>query len=236
MLLLVVGDIDPAQVIAAAKEELSAFSRPYEPILQRSQWQTQYSRGQEVFIEKEVNETYCGLGFPAPSVDDYHRAYSLDMLQFILGGGRASLLYSEVKEKQQLATSIGAGYATSRFPDLFFIFATCDDANRQKMIEAIHEQIDSVAQKPPEPSQMQRARKLLTNSHAFSLETTSGQSSSIGYYFTITGSTDFEANYAIRASPAVTAGDVQRQGPAMADPRLGKPGRRKTERSLEFRL
>lgn len=210
MVLLIVGNVDPDDALRQAAEALKGFNRPYRPVLAQGPGETEYATNVEAIIEKDVNETYCALAFDAPPLKDPREAYALDVLQFVLGGGRASVLYQEIKEKRQLATSIAAGYPSSRHPDLFYIFATCEEEKRTAMERAIMEQLDGVAQSPPSPAALDRARKLLVNSHAFSSETTGGQSSSIGYYYTITGSTEFEQNYPAGIL-SVTADQVQEQ-------------------------
>lgn len=210
MALLIVGNVDPDAALRKVEEQMGAFERPFRPLLDRNALTTDYARQVEYVIEKDVNETYCALAFPAPALRDAREAYAIDVMQFVLGGGHASLLYQEVKEKRQLATSIGAGYPSSRFDDIFYIYATCQEDKRREMEQAVLEQIERVAQSASDAESLDRARRLLINSHAFSLETTNGQSSSIGYYYTVTGSTDFERRYA-EGIAAVTAEDVQEQ-------------------------
>ena len=72
------------------------------------------------------------------------------------------------------------------------------------------EQLQKVRNEPVSEKDLDRARKLLINAHAFSLETTSGQSSSIGYYYTLTGKPDFEWRYA-EGIRSVTAVQVREQ-------------------------
>ena len=58
-------------------------------------------------------------------------------------------------------------------------------------------------------SELDKAKKLLSNVYYFSNETTSGQSGSIGFYYTLTGDTSFERNYLANIQKQ-TAGDLQR--------------------------
>jgi len=207
MALMIVGDIEPGPALEAARKAFDGFERPYRPLVP-SVPTTAYAVSGEHVIEKEVNETYGAIALPAPPLTDHDEAYGLDVLQFVLGGGHASLLYQEVKEKRRLANSIHMGYSSSRYPDLFYVYFSCDESKRAELEQAVYEQFDRVIQSPPPPEALHRARKLLANSHAFSLETTQGQSSSIGYFYTITGDIEFEKNY-IEGVSRVTAEQVQ---------------------------
>ena len=85
-----------------------------------------------------------------------------------------------------------------------------DEAKRGDLEEAVMGEMAKVGVEEVSERDLDRARKLLTNAHAFSLETTSGQSSSIGYYYTMTGALDFEWGYG-EGIAAVTAGRVREQ-------------------------
>jgi zinc protease len=142
MALLIVGNVDPDAALRKVEEQMGAFERPFRPLLDRNALTTDYARQVEHVIEKDVNETYCALAFPAPALRDAREAYAIDVMQFVLGGGHASLLYQEVKEKRQLATSIGAGYPSSRFDDIFYIYATCQEDKRREMEAAVSRRWD----------------------------------------------------------------------------------------------
>jgi zinc protease len=218
LVLIVVGDVEPERALPLLEQHFAGFKRPNRPLLPPHYTPTVYARGVHEVIERDVQETYATLTFPAPSIRDHYAAtYALDVLQFVLGGGNASRLYQEVKEKRRLATSISAGYSSSRHPDLFYVAYTCAEEKREELERVVLDELDRVRQTPVSPAELDRARKLLINAHRFSLETSGGQSGSIGYYYTVTGSPDFEWNYAdgIRA---VTAEQVQEQARRWLDP------------------
>ncbi len=218
LVLIVVGDVEPDRALSLLEQNFAGFNRPYRPILPPDSMPTVYARGVREVIERDVQETYGTMTFPAPSMrDNYAATRALDVLQFVLGGGNASRLYQEIKEKRRLATSISAGYSSSRHPDLFYVAYTCSDDKREELERVALDELDKVRQELIPPAELDRARKLLINAHRFSLETSGGQSGSIGYYYTVTGAPDFEWHYAdgIRA---VTAEQVQEQARRWFDP------------------
>ncbi|HBF34127.1 TPA: hypothetical protein DDW35_06150 [Candidatus Sumerlaeota bacterium] len=196
MTLMLVGDIEPARAVDLAREAFGDFTRPYRPLIDRSKLTTQYASAGEHVIEKDANDTYGMLAVPAPALCGNAREIcGLDVMQYVVGGGEASVLYQEVKEKRRLATSIDAGYSHARHPDLFAVYFTCDDPVRAELTRSVLEIFDRAAQEKPTPAALHRARKLLANTHAFSLETTGGMSGTIGYYYTITNDVKFEREY-----------------------------------------
>lgn len=201
--IMMVGDIDPQKAAAWTAPYFSDFTRPYRPSVDKTP-ATRMALAPEKYLEKEVKESYCALALPAPALLDYDEVVALDVVQFLLGGGHSSLLYQEIKEKRQLVSAIHMGFSSARYPDLLYVFYTCPDENREPVNEAVLEIFDRLTQEKPGEKELNRAKKLLCNEHAFSLETTGGQSGSIGYYYTITGGIAFEQHYAERVQ-AVTA-------------------------------
>lgn len=198
MTLVVAGGFDVDTVQALADKAFSGSDHVLNPA-QPEAPPCVYAVDKREVYERELNETYGVLAFPAPAmlgVENRDEILALDVLQFILGAGRSSILSQEIKEKKRLATSIYAGYSSARFPDLFYVSYTCEEKNRRALEEAVIEEIEKVRDNLPSSDKLNRAKKLLINAHAFSMETTSGLSSSIGYYYTVCGSLDFERHYA----------------------------------------
>lgn len=215
--LVIVGDVDPVEAVEKASAAFADFQATVRPVLRPEETATQYARGAERVVEKEINETYGVLAFPAPAMGAVEEAYALDVLQFVLGGGRASVLYQEIKEKRRLANAIGASYANSRYPDLFLVMYTCEGEKRDALEEAVLEILAEATRTPPAPRALERARVLLSNSHAFSVESTNGESSSVGYYRTICKTTEFERNY-MEGVRTVSAAQVIEQAQRLFDP------------------
>lgn len=208
MTLVIVGDVEPARAVDEARKTFGTLERPYRPMLERSSLITKYSDPAEHVLEKDANETYGMLAFPSPGMGDSREVCALDVLQYTLAGGDASVLYQELKEKRRLATSIDAGYSHARHPDLFCVYFTCDERNRAALTRGVLELFERAAQEKVPAAELERARKLLANTHAFSLETAGGLSGTLGYYYTICGGADFERDY-IDTVLGVSAEEIQ---------------------------
>ncbi len=195
MALVVAGDVDPTAISEKTGDVFSGWDRQYDPLVTASE-PTHLGRAQIHHREKPTGgELYFALAWGAPGAAEVNRIIPLDVAQFILGQGRASILFQEIKEKRRLASTIGCYYGTHRRDSIFIVVATCIPGKRDELSRAVREQLERFASEPISADQFNRARRLLASGYRFSFETTGGASSEIGYYRTLTGGTDFLDRY-----------------------------------------
>ncbi len=205
--LIVTGDFDPEQIVNSAEAAFAGFDRPVQTL--RETPALQAGRGKRIHIDKPTGgEVYLAFALTAPGMNRVEDVLPLDMAQFILGQGRAAVLYQSIKEKQRLCSSISAFYPTHRFESLFGMMATCLPDQLGPLREGLQHEIARFIDKGPDEAMMNRARRLLASAHRFSMETTGGASSNIGYYHTLTHSVEFLETYLERIMQ-VSAADVQ---------------------------
>jgi predicted Zn-dependent peptidase len=194
MVLLVIGDIDEKEAIAKVGNSFAQFSRKLQPIenLSRS---TSFARGNRATIAQDINETYLGMAFPAPSLSSRDEVFALDCASTILGDGRSSRLYQQVKEQSKTVNSISCGFPTHRYESLFYVFATLEKEKHVAAEQEIQGVCAGLAEKPPSADELAKAQRIISNDFHYSNETNTGQSGTIGYYYTLTGSTDFLETY-----------------------------------------
>ena len=216
MTLVVNGDIDPGDVIARVESVFGALDRAYDPLVTRPE-PTRLARAKQFHREKSTGgEVYFSLLCGAPGVDDIDALVTLDVARYILGQGRASLLYQEIKERRRLASTIACYHPSHRQTSLFMIDATVEPEKQPALRQAIDELIERFANEPISHDQLNRARRLLVSGHLFSFETTGSVSVQTGYYYTMTGGTDFLDTYLERLD-AVTDQQVQAAFARMLD-------------------
>lgn len=204
--LVVTGDFDPTAVIEVAERVFAGFDRPL--VAMAPLPEVRFGRNKRIQITKPTGgEVYVAFAFPASGMNESDRVLPLDLAQTILGQGRASRLYQSVKEKQGLCSSIGSFYPTHLAESLFVISATCQPSQHDALREALINELVRFADAPPEEPAMRRALRLESSAHRFSMETTGSTASNIGYYFTLTGNTDFFDGYLPRLE-RVTAAEV----------------------------
>ncbi len=194
MSVLIVGDVDPEDAYSAVARSFQQFHRPFEePALPESE--TRYNCGRRVTYAKDVSEVYLAIVLPAPSLEKRRDVLAMDVAATILGEGRSSRLYRKLKHELQLVDTIWAGFPTHRFESVFYVGATCDEARAERAVAEAISVIRGLRVSPPSEEELAKAKRVLRNEFCFATETTTGQSSMIGYYLTLTGGLEFYERY-----------------------------------------
>ncbi|MCX7015574.1 MAG: pitrilysin family protein [Candidatus Sumerlaeota bacterium] len=205
--LFVVGDVEADEAFRRADAAFADFQRPlgfYDDAPRETVW----NQGADLVIEKDVNEAYVAAVFPAPSVAQAQLTVACDVLQTALATGRASRLYRELKERRQIVTTIDASFPTAKQESVFAIYATMDPGRIGEFRSALESELDRVRREKLTDEELLRAKRVLAREVEFSKETTEDAASVLGYYYTLTGSLDFEAQYP-QAIQSVTARQVR---------------------------
>ncbi|MFC1601249.1 M16 family metallopeptidase [Candidatus Sumerlaeota bacterium] len=202
------GDVSNDDAVAAVGELFGAIAGPAKPTAGLEQPLAREMRHHEV-IQKDVKEAYLALSWPAPGIAAEQDVYALDLLSMILGDGRTSRLYRNVREKKQLATSIGAHFPTSRHPTLLLVTAVTAPDKTADLRAAIEQEIARLRDKSVTRAELARAKKMAVNGYYFATESTTGVSQTLGYYYTLTGSEQFEQEYLERLAQ-VRPADIKR--------------------------
>jgi zinc protease len=154
--LVVVGDVDPAAVIAQAEAAFAGFDRPLTQLINDKP--QRLGAGKYVHVTKPTGgEVYVTFSLPAPGMNDPERAVVLDVIQCILGQGRASQLYQSLKEKRGLCSSIGCHYPSHLRGSLMVIVATCLPEQRDPLRAALIQELRDFAADPADSRTLERA-------------------------------------------------------------------------------
>ena len=200
--LVVAGDFEPVAIIEEVEQAFAGFERPTEVV--HDAGPVHYGRDKRIHIEKPTGgETYVVFAFPAPGLEKLESIMPLDMAQSILGSGRASRLYQSLKEKQGLCSSVMTYFPTQSHDSLFAVAATCQPGQLDALRTALLAELESFATGGPVPAAMKRALRLMSSAHLFSMETSGGATTNIGYYYTLTGGTEFLDDYMERMEAVV---------------------------------
>lgn len=126
MLLVVVGNIDPAAVLAEAENLFGALPNtadivPPQPI------NAELLGGAPVITVQPGpwNKVYLGAAFPVPGDGDV-RSIPLDVLSYLLGGDATSYLHQKYQYEKQLVDSIDVGNYTFERVGMLYITAQLD--------------------------------------------------------------------------------------------------------------
>jgi len=210
--LVVVGDVEPREVIALArqyfgpvpKRKLKRTRVPLEP----PQKEIRRSR---ISAPAQVPTLFMGYHVPAFSLrsDDWE-PYALMVLNGVLDGGGSARIERELVRNQQIASSAGAGYSpTARHPVLFLLSATPSRGRTLMELEAaIREQIRRVQEDAIAPGELDRVKAQVAASNVFTRDSVFYQAMQMGMLETV-GLEWQMLDHSVDRLRAVTAAQVQ---------------------------
>ena len=182
--LVIVGDVDPKEVIKLAEKyfgpipagKLPQRHIPVEPPQHKT-------RSLVLKIPAKVPSILIGFHTPVIGQDKIAwEPYALDMLAGVLDGGDSARFSSQLVRKERIAASADAGYdSVSRAPSLFTISATpYNGRSMTELKKALLEQIDKLKQQLVTPEEMERIRAQVIASDVYQRDSMFYQGMEIG--------------------------------------------------------
>jgi zinc protease len=204
---IVVGDVNAEKV----RQQLADLFKPYpekslKPLYIPAE-PPQLGR-REVRQEFATELTHLSLAWHIPEVTNPD-VPALDLLATILGDGRSSRLYRQVREEAGLAFSISAFSYTPGDPGLFGVDATVDPMKREAAEQLALRIVDEVKHAGVTAEELAKARKITLSHHLSALTTMRGQASDIGSNWLLTRNLNFSRDY-LDAVQKVTLDDIKR--------------------------
>ena len=202
--LILVGDVQPAQVLGLAERAFGAMPRREAPppVLTREPEQQGERRlvlpraGQNPLVQ------YAYHAIPAADA----REPALNLLQTILVGGDASRLNRALVEEQRLAVAIGGGGPQGFDANLFHIQATLPAAASTERFEnALDRQLARLLQEGVSAQELQRARNIAAADFWRGVSTIDGKARLLGEYAVMRG------DYALLFSAPQAYAEVSRE-------------------------
>lgn len=134
------------------------------------------------------------LGYPAPSAHDRPDVYAVDVLSFLLGQGKESVLYRDLVKEKSVAESVDVSFLTPRQRGLIIVSATAADKKSAEMRTALGEGIQQVIDGKFQDKDLLRAKEQLIGNYLLQAESNSGAADSIGFYAAL-GVPEFSKSY-----------------------------------------
>lgn len=202
---VVVGDISAPKVFAKAKLLFGGYKTTAGP---RKLTEPPAAPEQPVVEEGPgpVGSPVLFRGYPAPSAHDKPDVYAVDVLSFLLGQGKQSLLHKTLVDEKDLADSVDVSFLTPRQRGLLIVSVAIVDKKQAELTSALDEAIASVIAGKFEDKDLVRAKTHLLGSYALQNESNSGAADSIGFYAAL-GVPGFSTTYSASIEK-VTKADV----------------------------
>ena len=206
MVTVIVGDVSPEDALQKVKENFNAeYKKPIKNVYPKENILTEQKRTTAYFPSETA---YMLIGFRGTKIDASD-SYALDILSTILGEGRSSVFYQDIKEQKQLVNSISAINAGFKDDGIFYISANFKPENLERLETSIFSDIEKIQKDGVTFEQLQLAKNIIERDTYYSRESISNIASEIGYTFVTTDSIKLYENYLANIKKVSTA-DVKR--------------------------
>jgi zinc protease len=204
---VVVGDVQSSAVIEQIQSGWSkSKARPLpSEVLQTEPPQTAL---REVIEEAPIELGYVHFAWHIPGVRHPDIA-ALDVLGFLLGNGRSSRLYQQVRERQALVHSVDAWTYCPGEPGLFGMSATLEPENLEPARKAMLAEIERMKTTQVSREELLKAVKQFTAGTLSARKTMQGQANDLGSNWIAANDLNFSERF-LAAIRVVTPEDVQR--------------------------
>ncbi len=176
--LVVTGDTDAATVKDMAEKHFAGLS-VHSPLLLPLADEPPQTSPREAHIEFATAVTKMELAWRIPGLL-HEDAPALEVLGVLLGSGRTSRLWREIRERRALAHSTGAGAYLPIQSGIFYASAECEPQHHTALTAAMHTEIQRLQTDGVTAAEVTRARRLFLSEHYHTLTTMRGQASDLG--------------------------------------------------------
>lgn len=214
MITVITGDVDSTKTIELINKYFVSDGRKVVKNVFPQEKQLTEQRKKTAYLPAQSG--YMLIGFRAVKADEKD-GYALDVLSTILGDGRSSVFYKNIKDSKQLAYSIGAANSSFKDDGIFYISANFVPQNLDKLEYAIFEEIANIQKHGVTAEQVNLAKNVIERDTYYARESISNIAQEIGYTMVVTGDIKYYDNY-IDNIKKVTPADVKR----VANKYLGK--------------
>jgi predicted Zn-dependent peptidase len=121
---------------------------------------------------KDCEQVYLLIGAEGTGASD-DRRYALSVLDTILGGGMASRLFQEIREKRGLVYSVYSAHNAYRNAGIFSVAASTGPKNAVEVVSLIRQELSRMADEGVTAEELARAKEHIKGNMLLSLESTS---------------------------------------------------------------
>jgi len=193
MVLVVVGDFDPANVEQKIEETFGKLRK--KALAECAVEEEPEQKGMRTFvIDKPIREGYFSFAYHIPNASDKDTPV-MDVLSNILGGGESSRLYRNIKEEKGIVNNIYAYSFTPKYEGILAVGGTIDPAKSKEALEQVMAELNRLKYEPVSAEELERVKVNIESDAVYTKETMQGQAQKLGFYEVETGDYRFENEY-----------------------------------------
>src|SRR5215475_2298349 len=203
----VAGDVQHDEVVAQIREAYAkAKAKALPPVVLPAE--PKQTAPREVIEEAPIELGHFHFAWHIPELR-HPDVPALDVLAVLLGNGRSSRLYQEVREKKGLVHSADAWTYSPGNPGLFGMSAMVDADKFLPAREAMLAEVEKMRAAPVAPEELSKAVKQFVSATLASRKTMQGQAQDLGSNWLAANDLSFSERY-LAAVKRVTPADLQR--------------------------
>jgi zinc protease len=204
---VVVGDVNTEEIIVQIREAYAASkAKPMPPMVLPSE--PRQTAPREVIEEAPIELGHFHMAWHIPELR-HADVPALDVLAVLLGSGRSSRLYQNVREKLGVVHSADAWTYNPGNPGLFGMSGLVDADKFSAARDALLAELEKLKSTPVTPEELTKALKQFTSATLASRKTMSGQASDLGGSWLGANDLNFSERY-LAAVKRLTPADLQR--------------------------
>ncbi|MCC0179018.1 insulinase family protein [Waterburya agarophytonicola K14] len=169
------------------------------------------------YTDESLQQSRLVMVWRVPGMKDIDETYALDVLAVILGQGKVSRLFRELREEKGLVNQIGVSNMTQTHQGVFYISAALPAENIEEVEQAISDQIKNIQVEPIATKDIDRIRTQVANRFIFANERPSDRANLYGYYYSQLQDLAPALNYSQHIQ-SVSARDLQKAAQKYLNP------------------
>ncbi|MBD2558575.1 M16 family metallopeptidase, partial [Aphanizomenon flos-aquae] len=146
-------------------------------------------------IDQTLQQARLVMVWRVPGLIKLDQTYALDIIAGILGHGRTSRLVQDLREQQELVSSISVSNMSNLLQGVFSISAKCNLENIATVEKAIAQHLHILYTEIVKESEISRIQQRIANQFIFGNETPSDRAGLYGYYQSLIGDLKPAFNY-----------------------------------------
>jgi zinc protease len=183
MTLAIVGDVDPAEVIARVRARFAdrpKRRRAAPPKVAVEDFAGRAAAAREVYAYLDREQSHLVVGFPGASVTSRDR-FGLEVLTTILGGP-SGRLFVALRDRRGLAYRVSAHSVEGLDPGYVAIYLSCSPGKLDTAVAAVRAELDRVLVDGVTAAEVERAQRYLVGAHAVALERRSAVATALAFH------------------------------------------------------